>query len=440
MDTRPAAVLGLDVGTSSTKCVLASPDQPLILERATAGYPWRAGSPVTVDDYWSVVHREITRIEQQYAVQAVAVSTQMYSLIAVDGTVIGWNAPWTGDPAAFRSSLEALEGTGAQPDPIFPVFKLLGGAEFHPWGLKAALLKRLSGVLAVDPAEASATGMYDVCRQRWIPAMADRYGRTDSLPEVVAHNNTVGTVLPELHFRDQFMVVPGLGDGVSASFRGWPLGSTAANLGTSVAVRAIHSTEKGSERNNEHPNGRHNQWQFRLDERHVVYGGISRAGFGVLQRFRDARYPVAPQQRPLPLFFPWLEGIQWPLWDPTQPPALVGLEPHHSFEDIGSAIWQSVVYMVAAMIEEISTDTYCLTAGGGVLEEGFLEALSRCVTRTLAVPDHAEFFAAEGAAQSALEALGSSALPPPTLTGEVPPSEVRDTAFHEWNQIAWRSV
>ena len=73
MSTRKETVVGLDIGTSSTKCVLVSPDTGTVIERTTAGYPWDAGSPVTVDDYWSVVQREITRIEERYPLQAVAV-------------------------------------------------------------------------------------------------------------------------------------------------------------------------------------------------------------------------------------------------------------------------------------------------------------------------------------------------------------------------------
>ncbi len=433
MSRRREAVVGLDVGTSSTKVAIACPSTGIILDRATAEYAWAAGAAVTVEDYWRVLYQEIRRLQDDYAIQAIAVSTQMYSLVAPSGAVVGWNTPWKASPEQLRQWMGVLPGTGAQPDPIFPVFKLLDGADLLPYGLKAALMARLTGTRVVDPAEASATGMYDVERGRWIENIPLSVLQRESLPELVPHNAVVGTVAPEHRFRDPFRVVAGLGDGVSASYRGRDCGGTAANLGTSVAVRAILPLTTGS---------RADQWRFRIDNDHLVYGGISRAGFGVLQRFRDGGYEVmepADAREDLPLFLPWLDGVQWPLWDSQRTSALLRLKPAHGTKEIGAAVWQSVVYVVASMIEEISPDTSCLVAGGGVLEPGFLEALSRCVTRELVVPEHAGFFAAEGAAQSALSALGGQTLPPPALTQALPPSSQRDAAFQEWIQIALRS-
>lgn len=421
------------MGTSSTKAVIASPSTGMVLDRYSTGYTWTPGSSVTVEDYWAVISQELYRLQDVYTIRSIAVSTQMYSLIAPDGRVVGWNSPWTASSEQLTQWMRSLPGSGAQPDPIFPVFKLLDGADLLPFGLKAALMEKLTGTRAVDPAEASATGLYNVESQCWIDGFQPHFVQNEKLPEVVPHDSVVGTVTNEHRFRDSFQVVPGLGDGISASYRGWSQGSSAANLGTSVAVRTILPLIKGE---------RNDQWRFRLDGDHVVYGGISRAGFGVFQRFRDAGYPVKQpvrNDRDLPLFFPWLEGIQWPLWDSRRTSSLLGFGPHHSLGEISAAVWQSVVYMVASMIEGITRDASCLVAGGGVLEQGFLEALAKCVTRELKVPEHAEFFAAEGAAQSALSALNANPLPEPTVIRTLSPVSQRDTGFSQWSQIAWRS-
>lgn len=443
MSVRKPVVLGIDLGTSSMKCVAARVADGAILERTTRDYLWTVGSPVTDADYFDVLHDLIRDVQERFEIRAVAVSTQMYSLITSSGNVLGWNAAWASDPDRLRQIHRELPGTGAQPDPIFPVFKLADTASLLPYGLKAAVMKHLCGRLVVDPAEASATGLYDVQRMRWIdPLPVERIGHKD-LPEVLPHDQVAGAVRTDLGFRDSFLVAPGLGDGVSASWRGSSTALTAANLGTSVAVRSIQSMPARSDLPYEETKNSR-EWVFRLDSERVVRGGISRAGFGVIERFRKAGYPLeAPESYAdtgtSPLFLPWLEGIQWPVWDSRRHSELLRFKPEHGFREIADAVWLSIVYMVAWMIEHIATEGKCLVAGGGVMEKGFLEALSRCVTRTLLIPEKAEFFAAEGAALSAAASLGHEMPTCTHISRALHPSNERDAGFNEWMMIASRS-
>lgn len=437
MTPRAPVIIGIDIGTSSTKYVVVALQNGGILERVTRSYPWSPGSPVRTTDYVHVLESVIRETQERFEIRAVAVSTQMYSLVTSDGHVIGWNAAWKTDPGRLDTIFAKLPGTGAQPDPIFPVFKLADTTGLRPYGLKAAVMQHLCGRLVVDPAEASATGLFNVHTMQWIDPVPVPGVTVQDLPDVAPHDEVAGTVRRELGFRDPFSVVPGLGDGVSASYRSAEKAETAANLGTSVAVRSLGPAPA-------HSGKQSREWSFRLDRDRVVTGGISRAGFGVIERFRAGGLPVAcpPVQEGrggAPLFLPWLEGIQWPLWDARQSSRLHRFGPDHGTAEIGSAVWLSIVYMVAWMMEEIGTSSSCLVAGGGVMEPGFLKVLSRCVHRTLLVPDKAEFFAAEGAALSATHALGHDISLETVITRELSPSSERDDQFTEWKEIASRS-
>ncbi len=450
MHSRPPVVLGLDVGTSSLKYVAYQIDTSEVRVRATHAYSGHGGRAVHLTDYISAIDEAIVVVSEENEIRAVAFTTQMYSLVTGTGSVVGWDSPWKLAPHLGNEFREVCPASGAQPDPIFPIFKLADideqrrrGISLLPYGIKAALIEHYSGRRVVDMSEASATGIYDVRANRWCERYAAWGVPIGDLPMIVRHDERIGVVRKEFGFTDHFAIVPGLGDGVSASVRGAEYATVAANLGTSVAARAIVNfpvtatvpTEVDTDNDQAH-------WVFRIDEHRAVRGGISRAGFGMLDQFRSAGYAVdAFTKGPEPLFVPWVFGVQWPLWDTRAVPALIGVGPDTSHNAIGSAIRRSVAFGIAWMIEShLPSDgtTPCLVAGGGTGHQLFMDDLAGCVPVPMILPDGADYFAAEGAALSAANAIGNPVELPRPSAKTIQPTGTLTEQFEKWKTVASR--
>lgn len=450
MGGRTPVVLGLDVGTSTLKYAALSVDASGDPMRATLPYSTASGRTAHLSDYVKTIDAAIGSVGEEHEIRAVAFTTQMYSLMTETRSVVGWSVPWELPPGLSDSFREACPCCGAQPDPIFPIFKLADIDEQRrraisllPYGIKAALIEHYGGRRIVDMSEASATGMYDVRANRWCEGLEAWGVRITELPEVVRHDERVCSIRKALGFRDRFTIVPGLGDGVSASVRGADHATVAANLGTSVAARAIAPYPVSTIPTASHgSDDDHVHWVFRIDENRVVRGGISRAGFGMLDRFRRAGYAIdAFNKGPEPLFVPWVSGAQWPLWDTRAVPALFGVWPDTSHIAIGSAIRRSVAFVVVWMIEShLAGDgaVECLITGGGTRHELFMDDLAGCVPVPMIVPAGADYFAAEGAALSAANAIGSYVDLPRPSARTIQPTGTLTEQFKKWKTVASR--
>ncbi len=213
--------LGLDVGTSGVKAVLVSPSgdvrasatTPLSLSTPRPG--WAEQDPV---DGWDASVTSIRAVRSQApgaVVAGVGISGQMHSSVFLDrrGAVVRPALLWcdgrttdecreierrVGGEARLRDlvSNPALEG--------FTLPKVLWLRNNEPEAFKRVatvmlakdyIRYRLTGGLATEPSDASATLMYDTARLRWSKEILDAMELSGSLlPEVGGSSDVLGRV------------------------------------------------------------------------------------------------------------------------------------------------------------------------------------------------------------------------------------------------------
>ena len=213
--------LGLDVGTSGVKAVLvsssgdvrASATTPLMLSTPHPG--WAEQDPL---DWWEASVTSIRAVRSQAAgasVAAVGISGQMHSSVFLDrgGEVVRPALLWCdgrtteecreierriGGEARLRDlvSNPALEGF------TLPKVLWLRNHEPEAFRLVATVMLakdyiryRLTGELATEPSDASATLMYDTARLRWSKEILDAMELNGSLlPPVGGSSEVLGRV------------------------------------------------------------------------------------------------------------------------------------------------------------------------------------------------------------------------------------------------------
>jgi xylulokinase len=162
----PETVLGIDLGTSAVKVLLAGPDRT-----GTATYPVRTPLPghaeTDTGDWWRATRDAVRQaVAGGPPPHAIAVTGQMH------GTVLT-----RANGEAVRPAIVWLDrrAGGDNPGLPGPVLRWLRAHEPDAvaaarWALqpKDWLRMRLTGAAATEPTDASGTGLYDVDRDRWL--------------------------------------------------------------------------------------------------------------------------------------------------------------------------------------------------------------------------------------------------------------------------------
>ena len=194
----PAAVLGLDLGTSSAKAVVIDTEGSL-LAQASAGYAVTSATAGYAesepDDWWSAVTACTREAVHAAGAQpaAIGLSGQMHGLVLTspDGGALRPALLWPDSRAA--GALRAYRRLGSAAlarlaNPLAPGMAgplLLWIAEHEPrsyaaarWALqpKDWLRARLTGEFHAEPSDASGTLLYDVPGDRWDLATLTRPG------------------------------------------------------------------------------------------------------------------------------------------------------------------------------------------------------------------------------------------------------------------------
>jgi xylulokinase len=187
------SLLGIDVGTTGVKAVRIS-ETGEVLGRAEEEYPlsipqpgWAEQDP---EDWWRAAERVLAAEDGP-----LGLSGQMHGLVLLDGDggvlrpAILWNDQRTGEECAEIEATIGLERlidlTGNRALPGFTAPKLLWVRKHEPeiWSRVARVLLpkdyvrfRLTGVHAIDAADASGTLLFDVARRQWSVEVCDALG------------------------------------------------------------------------------------------------------------------------------------------------------------------------------------------------------------------------------------------------------------------------
>jgi xylulokinase len=214
------AVLGIDLGTSGVKALLAGADGA-VLGRGTARYPVRVPAPGRAEsapeDWWLATRaaiREALTEANGVAVTALAVAGQMHGVVLVDGRgaalrpAILWLDQRAAAEAATYAELprEYTAVLGNRPSPGMAGPLLCWLMTHEPYTVRAAwwalqpkdwLRLRLTGQAATDPTDASGTLLFDLAGNAWAGPLIEKLGvPREKLPPVRDAADVAGPLLP----------------------------------------------------------------------------------------------------------------------------------------------------------------------------------------------------------------------------------------------------
>lgn len=447
-------ILAVDIGTSATKVVLfdAEARQLSVVRRHYPVLTPRSGWSEQEPD--RIVQAVIDGIGQGLrglsnggTLDGIVFSSQLYSIMAVtdDGQLLSQSLTWSDtrsaeDAAYIRSQPEAqqlYQRTGCPVDAIYPLAKirwlrrelaLNRHARFA--SIKEYVLFQLTGRWVADWSIASATGLFDIHRQRWDEtALALLDLAPTALSELASPRQVIGGLRPELGA--QLGIAPGTpvvvggGDGPLASIGvgAGQSGALAINVGTSAAARLLIRQPLID------PGG--SLWTYVADEQLWVIGGIVSSG-GIVYEWAMRNFLAGVQDAEVGglaaraeaerlaarvppgadnlLFVPYLGGEQCPAWNPYTRGSFVGLDFHHDRGHFLRAIFEGItrsIYRIGEQIESALGVSFeqIRTTGGVSTSPLWLQIAADMFGVPIAVPETAEG-SARGAAVLGLLALG----------------------------------
>ncbi|GHE42094.1 gluconokinase [Sphingobacterium griseoflavum] len=468
-------IIGLDIGTSSTKAVafdlagevLAQYSIPYPILNPAEGYYEQDPETIYYACIESLSHVMIELQELGIAQKpaCIAVSSAMHGLIAVDvegrplTNCIIWADRRSEDIATELLASEEgrllYQQTGT---PIHPMSLLcktmwmrlheqeLFGKTYKFIGIKELLFYRLFGVFVIDHSVASATGLFDIRRLAWSGLALGLAGiATEQLSTpvpvdyVLRSPNRDITALMRIPEDTPFVIAGSDGCLANLGVGAVKPGVASVTVGTSGAIRVVSP----------HPNGEHKQrlFSYLLRPNEYIIGGAVNNG-GVLRNwFRDNFLTeltqmeadkdatvllneivdsVVPGAEGL-IFLPYLTGERAPYWNANAKGVYFGIQLHHSRAHFARAMMEGMlyaIYSVGMALEENTGPIHTIYASGGLARSAiWVQMLSDIFNKPVLVANTVES-SAWGAALIGMDALG---LTRDTSTEE---TAAADTANH----------
>lgn len=451
------AVIGLDIGTTSTKAVVFGPqgqirgvhavDYPLIQPHPS----WAEQDPdqilqAVIDSVRNALIKAKVSAED---VLAIGLSTAMHSLIVLDSShnPLTKSIIWADNRSVDQvkrlkkelSGHEIYMRTGTPIHPMSPLAKILWMKEADKdtfskasmyIGIKEYVLFKLFGQFVVDYSIASATGMFNLQDLDWDKGALDLLGITKEqlpLPVPTTHvlkgmNQTAAT---QMGIRPDTPFVVGASDGVLANLGVGAIGEgeVAVTIGTSGAIRTVTDKPRTDER------GR--TFCYALTDKHWVVGGPTNNGGIMLRWLRDEfaapetevakKLGIDPYDLMIQyaekvpagaeglIFLPFLSGERAPYWNANARGMFFGISLHHKREHFIRAVLEGVVFgvfSVGVALRDLAGPAKDIRASGGFARSPlWRQILSDVMGRELMVPESHEA-SALGAAVLALYGIG----------------------------------
>ncbi|SED79921.1 xylulokinase [Ruania alba] len=411
-----------DLGTTGNKASLHA-DDGRMLSSVTVGYPAHFGEGGLAEQDprdWERAVVEATRSlltstgTAPDAISGLVVSGQMMGAVLLDEQyepvrpAIIW-----ADTRAGAQTDQLIERIGAQEayallghrlNPTYSVAKVMWVRDNEPdvfarvrhfCVAKDFVVHRLTGRLATDPSDASATNAYDQRAGTWSAAVLEAAGLDAALfPEIVSSTEVVGTLTASAATATGLpagtRVVMGGGDGpiaaVGAAVCG-PDDGAYVCLGTSSWISFAADTPVLD------PSMRTFTFDHVVPGRYVPTATMQSAGASV-QWINEVLSPT-PSGRTLTdlvaaadtshptgdlYFLPYLLGERSPRWDPDARGAFIGLGRHHGREHLVRAVLEGVAFNLAVCLEAFRTAGATIESidavGGGAASDTWLQILA----------------------------------------------------------------
>ncbi|UZD73622.1 gluconokinase [Bacillus siamensis] len=451
------AVIGLDIGTTSTKAVLFGP-RGKVLAKHSVHYDLIQPKPAWAEqDPEHILEAVIASIRGAVTkaglspdnLLAIGISTAMHSLIAVDqnGGLLTKSIIWADNRSAEQSKriLKEMNGfdiykrTGTPIHPMSPLSKIVWmreqdketftkAAKFI--SIKEYILHEFFGTYVVDYSIASATGLFRLETLSWDEEALRIAGiREDQLSDIVPTTHQLCGLAPEIaarmgiHADTPFII--GANDGVLANLGVGAIGKgeVAVTIGTSGAVRSVTDKPVTDEKAR--------TFCYALTDKHWVIGGPTNNGGIMLRWLRDEfaspevetakRLGIDPYDLMIDiadkvpagsdglLFLPFLSGERAPFWNPNARGTFFGISLRHKREHFIRAVLEGVimsVFSIGVALRDLAGPAKDVRASGGFARSPlWRQILSDTMGREVLVPESYEA-SALGAAVLALHSIG----------------------------------
>ncbi|MGM0778930.1 MAG: gluconokinase [Bacillota bacterium] len=408
-------MLGIDIGTTSTKAVLFS-EKGDVIQQENIGYPLYTPDISTAeqdpDEIFSAVVQTIANIMKNHhdkKLSFVSFSSAMHSVIAMDENdlaltpVITWadnrSEAWARKIKKDWNGHEVYKRTGTPIHPMSPLSKITWLVKERPEiasrtkkyiGIKEYIFKKLFDEYAVDYSLASCMGMMNLKTLDWDEealaiAGINRSQLSNLVPTTKIFQNCHPILAKQMGIDPKTPFVIGASDGVLSNLgvNAIRKGEIAITIGTSGAIRTIIDKPQTDEK------GR--IFCYALTENHWVIGGPVNNGGMVLRWIRDefasseietakrlgidpyeVLTKIAERVRPGAdglLFHPYLAGERAPLWNPDVRGSFFGLTMSHKKEHMIRAALEGVIYnlytVYLALVECMDGPVTRIQATGG---------------------------------------------------------------------------
>jgi xylulokinase len=401
-------LLGIDVGTGGTRALLIDEAGAVVASAIHEHEPfasprsgWAEQDP---HDWWRACQGAVRKLlaESNVApaeIACIGLSGQMHGAVLLDGNdevlrpALIWCDQRTAAECRYLNEIigeqRLVELTANPALTNFTLTKLLWvrtnepeiWRRFHSFLLPKDYVRlRLTGVRAIDVADASGTLLLDVVHRRWSDAMLSAVGLSpDCLPALYESQEIVGRVTEQAAastgLKAGTPVVAGAGD-QAAGATGMGIvrpGDVSATIGTSGVVFAASDAPVTD------PRGRLHTFCHAIPGRWHVMGVTQAAGLS-LRWLRDNFAPasnydqLSAEAAKVPagsggvLWAPYLMGERTPHLDPDARAALLGLAADHTRAHVVRAILEGVAFSLKdtlTIFRELGIPVKAIRLGGG---------------------------------------------------------------------------
>ncbi|EHN59785.1 gluconokinase [Oenococcus kitaharae] len=435
-------VIGMDIGTTSTKGVLYDTNGKVILQ-AEKLYPlYRDASGMAEEDPEEIFEAVLACLQdilrhadlKKNHLAAVSFSSVNQSLIVLDDQhrpltrVITWAdtraAKYADQLKADGRGKSLYEHTGTPIHPMSLLCKLLWlktekkdiydqAAYFG--GIKEYVFYRLFGVWQMDISVASCTGIFNIFKLDWdAQALALTGAKRSQLPKIVDGYQQTKGMNPDfakrLGYPTETPFVQGAFDGALSNLGVGAIekGEMAVTIGTSGGIRVV----------TDHPviDPKERVFCYALTRKMWVVGGPVNNG-GVVFRWardnlfdaeqstaallkKDAYTLLTDIAQTVPagagglLFLPFLGGERAPIWDANARGAFFGLTQMHTRANMIRAVLEGIVYnlyTVLLALEEVVGKGKTILATGGFTQSPFCrQILADVFEQPITIPENFE--------------------------------------------------
>ncbi|WP_210125453.1 gluconokinase [Staphylococcus sp. GDY8P85P] len=451
-------MIGVDIGTTSTKSVLYDENGQFIMKHSI-GYPLHTPnvdvSEENPDELFDAVLMTVKYVVREANIKKediklIAFSAQMHSLIALDAQHhrLTESITWADNRASKYAELINKEHhgsgiyqrTGTPIHPMSPLSKIFWMKYEQPdiykqtamfADIKTYIFYQLFETYVIDHSMASATGMFNLETRHWDAEALELLGITEAqLPQLVPTTHILKGMKKRyatlMGIDEDTPIIVGASDGVLSNLgvNSYKKGEVAVTIGTSGAIRTVINKPRTDYK------GR--IFCYVLDEDHYVIGGPVNNGGVVLRWLRDEllasevetakRLGVDPYDvltkiasRVKPgseglIFHPYLAGERAPLWNADARGSFFGLTLSHQKEHMIRAALEGVLYnlytVYLALVEVMNETPSTIKATGGFAKsEVWRQMMADIFDTDLIVPESYES-SCLGACVLGLKALG----------------------------------